>query len=132
VLSDIHVQPHVIYVDIDIKPCSYPNSINCKNKKEVITVAILTTEDFNALTVDHTTVTFEGASEIHVHWWSHRPIRHVSDVDRDGDKDLVFHFRLGETDLSCKSREGILVGETYDGLPIVGSDSIRMVHHGKK
>ena len=30
VLSDIRVQPHVIYVDIDIKPGSDPNSIDQK------------------------------------------------------------------------------------------------------
>jgi hypothetical protein len=54
VLADIRIQPHVIYVDIDIKPGSYPNSIRCDNKNEIITVAVLTTEDFDAMTVDHT------------------------------------------------------------------------------
>lgn len=46
---------------VDIKPGSDPNSINCNNEQEVITVAILTTEGFDANTVDHATVTFEGA-----------------------------------------------------------------------
>ena len=40
--------------------------INCNDEGEVITVAILTTEDFDATTIDHTTVTFEGAGEIHL------------------------------------------------------------------
>jgi len=127
VLSDLRIQPSVLSIDIDIKPGSYPNTINCKNKKEVITVAVLTTPDFNALTLDHTTVTFEGAHEIHVNWWNHKPVRHVYDVDWDGDPDLVFHFRLSDTTLTCKSTTGQLQGLTYDGVPVVGTDSVRMI-----
>jgi len=127
VLSDIRVQPHVIYVDIDIKPGSYPNSINCKNIKEEIAVAVLTTENFDALTVDHTTVTFEGAREIHVDKRNGLPIRHVEDIGLDGDMDLVFHFKLRDTMLTCRSTIGQLKGLTYDGIPIEGADSVRMV-----
>ena len=130
VLSDIRVQPHVIYVDIDIKPGSYPNSINCENKNEVIAVAVLTTEDFDAMSIDHTTVTFEGASETHVNKKTGEPIRHVEDVDLDGDMDLVFHFRLGDTSLTCGSMTGTLTGERYDGIPVEGTDSVRMVKVG--
>jgi hypothetical protein len=127
VLADIRIQPHVIYVDIDIKPGSYPNSIRCDNKNEIITVAVLTTEDFDAMTVDHTSVSFEGASEIHVDKKTGEPLRHVEDVDLDGDLDLVFHFRLGDTGLTCGSMQATLVGETIDGIPIEGTDSVRMV-----
>ena len=127
VLSDIRVQPHVIYVDIDIKPGSFPNSINCGNRKEVITVAVLTTADFDALTVDHTTVTFEGASEMHVNKKTGVPRRHEVDMDEDGDLDLEFHFRMGDTLLTCESVVGTIIGETYDGIPIEGSDSVRMI-----
>jgi hypothetical protein len=127
VLSDIRIQPHVIYVNIDIKPGSYPNGINCKDKKEIVTVAVLTTETFDALTVDHTSVTFEGAGEIHVDKKTGEPLQHKEDVDFDGDLDLVFHFQLRETILSCQSTEGILVGETYAGIPIEGADSVKMV-----
>ncbi|NIM48758.1 MAG: hypothetical protein GTN78_10340, partial [Gemmatimonadales bacterium] len=86
-----------IEVDIDIKPGSDPNSINCNNENGVVTVAILTTEDFDALTVDHATVTFEGASETHVDKKTGEPRRHEEDVDGDGDTDLVLHFRFGDT-----------------------------------
>jgi hypothetical protein len=131
VLSDIRISPHVIYVDIDIKPGSDPNSILCTNEDEVIAVAILTTDDFDATTVDHTTVSFEGASETHVKKKTGEPRRHEEDADDDGDIDLVFHFRLGDTNLSCGSTEGVLTGETFDGLPIEGSDSVRMVTKDK-
>jgi hypothetical protein len=116
-----------IMVLIDIKPGSDPNSINCNNENEVITVAILATEDFDATTVDHTTVTFEGASETHVNMKSGEPRRHEEDVDRDGDADLVFHFRLGDTNLTCESTEGTLTGETIDAQAIVGTDAVRMI-----
>jgi len=122
--------PRIITVDIDIKPGSDPNSINCNNQKGVIAVAILTTDDFDAMTVDHTTVTFEGASETHVDKKSGEPRRHEEDVDYDGDMDLVFHFRLGDTTLTCDSTEGTLTGETFDGQAIEGSDSVRMINRG--
>ena len=115
--------------NIDIKPGSSPNSINCNNEKGIIAVAILTTEDFDATTVDHTTVTFEGASETHVDKTG-EPRRHEEDVDGDGDIDLVFHFRLGDTDLTCDSTVGTLTGENFDGQLIVGTDTLRMVDKG--
>jgi phosphate/phosphite/phosphonate ABC transporter binding protein len=127
VLSDIRIQPHSIPVDIDIKPGSYPNSIKCENEKETISVAVLTTADFDAMTIDHTTVTFEGATHSVVDKKTGEPRRFEEDVDLDGDMDLVFHFRLGDTDLVCWSTEGTLKGWTYDGLPIEGTDSVRMV-----
>ena len=122
------LQPPRPSVIIDIKPGSDPNSINCNNRKEVITVAILTTEDFDATTVDHTTVTFEGASETHVNKKTDQPKRHEEDVDDDGDTDLVLHFRMRDaTDLTCESTVGTLTGETFDGMAIEGTDSVRMV-----
>jgi hypothetical protein len=119
-------------VSIDIKPGSDPNSINCNNIEGVITVAILTTEEFDATTVDHTSVTFEGAGETHVAKKSGEPRRHEEDVDYDGDTDLLFHFRLGDTDLTCDSTEGMLTGETFYGLPIEGIDTVRMIDRGGK
>lgn len=124
----IHCAP--VPVEVDIKPGSFPNSINCHNENGVIPVAILTTEDFDATTVDHTTVTFEGASETHVDRKSGQPRRHEKDVDGDGDIDLVFHFRLGGTDLTCDSTEAALTGETFDGQAIEGTDAVRMIDRG--
>ena len=52
-------------VVIDIKPGSETNPVNVKSKG-VIPVAILTTADFDATSVDHTTVVFDGVSECHL------------------------------------------------------------------
>jgi hypothetical protein len=115
-------------VGIDIKPGSDPNSINCNNAMAIIPVAILTTPDFDATTVDHTTVTFEGASEFHS--TPAGPKRHEQDADGDGDIDLVFHFRLGDTGLTCASTDGTLSGELFDGSAIEGTDAVNMIDRG--
>jgi predicted outer membrane repeat protein len=114
-------------IAIDIKPGSDANSIQCRNGNEVIAVAILTTDLFDATTVDHTTVTFHGAGEMHIDPKSGQPRRHEEDLDGDGDLDLVFHFRLGSTALVCQSTVAALWGETFAGEWIVGTDSVRMV-----
>jgi len=116
-----------ISVWIDIKPGSDPNSVNCNNENENIAVAILTTADFDATTVDHTTVAFEGANETHINKKTGVARRHEEDVDGDGDTDLVLHFRLGGTSLDCSSTEGTLTGETFGGQAIEGTDAVRMV-----
>jgi outer membrane protein assembly factor BamB len=123
--------PCEIIIDIDIKPGSYPNSINCRNENGVITVAILTTNEFNATNVDHTTVYFgkngTEASEIHVDKKTDEQKRHEKDIDGDGDIDLIFYFRFGDTGIECGDEEAILTGETFDGQKIKGSDNIRTV-----
>lgn len=118
-------------IDIDMKPGSDPNSVNCSNEAGVIPVAILTTDTFDATAVDHATVSFEGATETHVHKKTGEPQRHEEDVDGDGDIDLVLHFRLGETSLTCEATEGTLTGETFDGQAIQGHDTIRMIGGNK-
>ena len=82
----------------------------------------------SATTVDHSTVTFEGTSEIHVDKKTKEPRRHEEDVDGDGDTDLLFHFRLSETGLTCDSTEGTLTGETFGGQAIEVTDSVRMIN----
>ena len=104
-------------VRIDIKPDSDKNPVNCKAKNSVIPVSVLTTEDFDATTIDSTTVLFKNARPIHKQ-------RHEEDVDGDGDIDLVLHFRLDETSLTCDSREVTLIGRTLNGDMFTGADFI--------
>jgi hypothetical protein len=118
-------------IDIDIKPGSCPNSINCHNERGVITVAALTTDFFDATTIDHTTAVFQTATETHTDKKTGEARRHEEDVDNDGDIDLVFHFRFMDTDLDCYSQTGTLVAQTYDGETVKGTDSVRMVPKDK-
>ena len=108
-------------VTIDIKPCSYPNSINLKSKG-VVPVAVLTTDDFDASTVDPVTVEFADASPLR---WA------TEDVDGDGDVDLLFHFKTQELNLDENSTEATLTGDTTDGKHIKGTDTVNIVPKGK-
>ena len=108
-------------VTIDIKPDSQTNNIN-PGSQGVIAVSILTSEDFDALQVDPDTVLFGPADAEKAHTQVH-----VEDVDNDGDMDLVFHFRTQETGIQCGDTEATLTGETWDGTPISGTDSVTTV-----
>ena len=110
----------VVEVEIDIKPGGDPNSINLKSKG-IIPVAVLTDEDFDATTVDVSTVAF-GPDEA-------EPVHngHIEDVDGDGDDDLVLHFKTQDTGIQCGDTDATLTGETFDGQAIEGSDSVNTV-----
>ena len=110
-----------ITVAIDIKPGSFPNSINPKSKG-VIPVAILTTATFDATTVDPTTVLFgaTGTEAVPVH-------SALEDVDGDGDTDMILHFNSQATEIQCGDTSASLTGETLDGQMIQGSDAINTV-----
>lgn len=47
---------------------------------------------------------------------------HIEDVQRD--LDLVRHFKTQDTGMACGHAEASLFGETFDGMPITGSDGI--------
>lgn len=104
-------------VTIDIKPGSYPNSINLKSEG-VIPVAILTTDTFDAATVDPATVIFAGAAALH----SAR-----EDVDDDEDTDPILHFDCQQVSIVSGATEACLQGRTYQGASIEGCDSVRIV-----
>ncbi|GAH97963.1 unnamed protein product, partial [marine sediment metagenome] len=107
----------LFYISIDIKPGSEPNSINL-GAKGVVPVAVLTTEVFDASTIEPSTVTFAGAA----------PVRWVfEDVNNDGDLDLLFHFKTQELNLTDSSTSAALTGQTTDGDNFVGSDPVNIV-----
>lgn len=108
-------------VKIDIKPGSYPNSINLKSNGTV-PVALLTCCRFHAGLVDPDTVLFAGAEPVS---WE------MCDADYDGDQDLVFHFRNQDLDLDENSTQATLSGYTVYGAYFEGTDSVRIVH-GRK
>ena len=112
--------PTFLSVLIDIKPKKDPNKIKfCKGKvKGSVKVAVLTTEDFDAADVNEMSVEFAGA-------FQHKC--KLKDFDHDGDDDLVCKFKGKDiTALDETSTEATLTGETSDGTPIEGTDSVLM------
>jgi hypothetical protein len=85
-------------------------------------VAVLTTNVFDALQLDWSTIRFvpAGATEAHGR-------AHIRDVDADGSSDLLLHFRTQDTGIACHDTAAILTGETFSGLSIEGADSITVV-----
>ncbi len=109
-----------IRVSIDIKPRSFPNSINPQSSG-VIPVAILSDSGFDATTrVDVLSVRFgpAGAGE------SHSKGHFSEDVNNDSLPDLVLHFETRDTGLLCGDTYANLAGKTVEGSDITGSDSI--------
>lgn len=113
-----------IPVAIDIKPGSFPNSINPKSKGK-IPVAILSATTFDApLEVDASSLTFGRTG--------YEPSLAFcnsggGDMNGDGILDLVCHFHTQAAAFHSGDTQGILKGETIDGTPITGKDSVRIV-----
>jgi YVTN family beta-propeller protein len=111
--------PCIIAVIIDIKPLSFPNSINLQSKGEV-PVAILSSPTFDATTVDRNTVVFDGTSPLPKN-------NSIEDVNGDGLLDLVLHFNTQDLNLQTGDTEACLSGKTLNGMGIKGCDSVRIV-----
>jgi len=117
----------VIPVDIDIKPGGDPNSISL-GSGGVIPVAVLTTSDFDATTVDPSTVCFGDAEAPAERDCSEKDGRgHLEDADADGDQDMVLHYETPQTGIDPGDTEACLTGETLDGTAMEGCDAVRIV-----
>jgi len=120
------VIPEVI---IDIKPGNDENNINLKSKG-VVPVAVLTTDNFYAGTIDPATVTFAGTEPER---WK------LEDVDDDGDDDMMFHFRTQDLNLDQSSTEATLTAQltgqmtiwsaaqVSGGTIVSGTDKVRII-----
>ena len=112
-------------VEIDIKPDSYPNSINL-GSNGVVPVAILGSADFDATTVDPSTVTLSGAN-VKLKGNSGNA-GSLEDVNDDGYPDLVVQVFTQCLELKTGDAEAVLNAYTYTGLTfLTGSDVIRIV-----
>lgn len=116
-------------VDIDIKPGSFPNSINVNKKKGVIPVAILGSDTFDVTTIDVTTLVFADTTPSHDLTDPSVYADHLEDVNGDGYIDLVSHYSTPDTDLVPGSTEACITAD-FNGASLLGCDSVRTVPAG--
>ena len=115
----------VIVVDIDIMPGSDANCFN-NNGHGVISVAILSSEIFDATEVNPETVRLEGMA-IKMVGKSGKLLTQTRDANHDGLDDLVVKIGDEEGVFNSGTTEARLTANTLDGVPILGTDSICIV-----
>ena len=111
-------------VTIDIQPGDSTNVVQLK-RGGLISVAILSTPQFNASTVDSATVCFGDAeapaertcAEVHGRG-------HLVDVNRDGRADMVLHYDVSATGIDLGDHSACLKGRTTAGVGIYGCDAV--------
>ena len=114
-----------LVVPIDIKPDSYPNSINIASAG-VIPVSIFSSPTFDAATTNPDTITLEGAG-VKLHGFGSQELCHGEDVNEDNLIDLVCHIQTEALDIVVGQSIAVLEGITFDGTLIRGEDSIQIV-----
>jgi hypothetical protein len=111
-------------VQIDIEPGTVPNTVNLESKGKV-SVAVLSSQSFSAATVSPLTVRLAGVP-VSLRG-NGTPMASLEDVNGDGLLDLVLHFSTQALPRFTSDTDITLVGETFDGQLIIGSDSIVIV-----
>ncbi len=123
-IAKISDAPPVLEVTIDIKPGSFPNSINL-GSNGTVPVAIFSDTAFDATNVDPLTVTLASAP-VRLKG-NGTPMTSSQDVNSDGLLDLVVHVSTDTLIVSETDREAVLEVKTFDGTAITGSDTVRVV-----
>jgi len=113
-----------VMVSIDIKPGSFPNSINPQSRG-TIPVAVLSDLAFGAPTqVDPASLTFgRTGNEQSLGFCS----LNGEDVTGDGLLDLVCHFDTGKTGFQPGDTQGVIKGRTLGGILFMGVDTVKIV-----
>jgi hypothetical protein len=114
-----------VLVAVDINPWSDTNFIKPFSRL-LIPVALLGSDDFDVADADVTTLAFGANGAVpafdltnpFVYWLSHW------DVNRDGKKDLLSHYRTEDTGIATGDTEVCLAGETLEGTLFEGCDAI--------
>jgi hypothetical protein len=107
-----------LQVSIDVKPGDTPTTIETE-RGGMLPVAILTTAQFDASTVDPSTIRIgPTGTEAEIF----RSMR--EDVNRDGRTDLLVLVRLQEMRVKCGDTAIRLTGKTTGGADIEGSEKV--------
>lgn len=123
-------------IPLDIKPGSDTNPVNLKSRG-VLPVAVLSTDEFDALDLDVDTLLLGDSSLIREGGTAASPLRSSEeDVNADGLPDLTLKFSMrdlvGDGAFGELTQAGFLTGKTLGGADIAGVDAIRIVGQGAK
>jgi hypothetical protein len=133
-LERIAPPPPVITVAVDIKPMSWPNPLNVRDKG-LLPVAILGTEDFDVTQIDPATILLEGVSPLR---WALQDVGTEGDplLGPDGFIDLTLKFDaqamvavlgpVNDGDVVVLHLTGNLK-EEFGGTPIEGEDVVVII-----
>jgi hypothetical protein len=130
----------IVPVAINIQPKAFPNIVGSRGQA---TVAVLTTRPgeyglplaIDATTIDPLSVRFgpsavvmSGGGAAEVHAKGHLDDAYeLDETTRDGDVDMVFHFRVSASGLTSTSAEACVRGTFVSGQTFLGCDSIVIV-----
>lgn len=118
-LSVTGAQTKPVPVTIDIKPGDAVTSI--EDREGMIPVLLVSTPQFDARTADPDSVrlgpTGTEASVVK---------SMTEDVDKDGDVDRLFLFRVRDMGIKCDIKTMRLTGSTTDGRAIEGSENVQI------
>lgn len=118
------VSPTVQQINIDIKPGSGKAApINPKSRGG-IPVALLSSDEFDALKVDVSSLTFGSTGDESS---LQRCGKEGTDVNGDGRLDLVCHFENQTAKFDATDLEGILKGKSANGMPFEGRGLLKIV-----
>jgi hypothetical protein len=112
--------PPVMKVSIDVKPGDSPTTLE-RNRGGYVPVAILSTADFDATTVDVESVRVGPSGEEAEAWKAT-----TSDANDDRRPDLVVLVKVADLQLRCTDTVVKLTAKTQDGQAIEGSEAIKV------
>ena len=110
-----------IHAEISVSSGGHGGAISA-SRRGVLPVVLMGSENLRAEDVDLATLAFGPNQVAPAHWQEGHP----RDVDTDGFVDIVCHFWLEETGIEPGKSTVCLTGQTFEGLPFKGCDSVYM------
>ena len=118
------VTPSMLHINVEVKPAPAARLLRSTPSRRAISVALLSSSEFNAPEVDEQSLRFgaqgDEASLL-------RCNKGDTDVNADGKRDLVCHFDTQTASFEPGDLEGIVKGGLKDGRRFEGRGLLKVV-----